>query len=316
MFTRIGRGMTLVELIVVIAIIGILVGLSLSGINAARQASRRLSCQNNLKQLTLGLIQYESAHKTLPAGTIPSPWNNAILPYLDLQTVFPSADGSYRPRNFPSSVPLFECPSDDPNDGKRFFYTNYFGNSGVQLTETGFDGVFTMGRIAIENESHDKIRFADITDGLSNTALLAEGIHGNPASSRLSTAWHLPGRGYAPDELDAFVAACNSLPIRPKDHGFMGDPQLKGKLWNRDPTYGIMGPNVGVMLKLYNHASAPNTPSCMNGTSIVTGTCPATSYHNHVINVSLCDGSVQAIADTISLEAWRSMGTRADFQSR
>src|SRR4051812_2640418 len=63
------RGFTLVELLVVIAIIGILVALLLPAIQAAREAARRSQCQNNLKNVSLAVLNYESARKTLPMGT-------------------------------------------------------------------------------------------------------------------------------------------------------------------------------------------------------------------------------------------------------
>ncbi|MEK0425942.1 MAG: hypothetical protein RJB11_2033, partial [Planctomycetota bacterium] len=62
------QGFTLVELLVVIAIIGILVGLLLPAVQAAREAARRMSCGNNIRQLALGCLNYESAYKKLPAG--------------------------------------------------------------------------------------------------------------------------------------------------------------------------------------------------------------------------------------------------------
>ena len=62
-------GFTLVELLVVIAIIGILVALLLPAIQAAREAARRISCQNNLKNLALAVLNYENQHKALPPAT-------------------------------------------------------------------------------------------------------------------------------------------------------------------------------------------------------------------------------------------------------
>ncbi|MFN5917616.1 MAG: DUF1559 domain-containing protein, partial [Planctomycetota bacterium] len=62
------QGFTLVELLVVIAIIGILVGLLLPAVQAAREAARRMSCGNNIRQVALGCLNYESAYKKLPAG--------------------------------------------------------------------------------------------------------------------------------------------------------------------------------------------------------------------------------------------------------
>ncbi len=95
------RGFTLVELLVVIAIIGILVGLLLPAVQAAREAARRMQCQNNLKQIGLAMLNYESAHQKFPsalmgcariAGAAPQDdgvsWAVAILPFMEQSALY------------------------------------------------------------------------------------------------------------------------------------------------------------------------------------------------------------------------------------
>ena len=93
------RGFTLVELLVVIAIIGVLVALLLPAVQAAREAARRSQCQNNVKQLVLGISLFESANTEFPAGIEPGyttpaadnlmhSWVPYILPYIEQQALF------------------------------------------------------------------------------------------------------------------------------------------------------------------------------------------------------------------------------------
>jgi prepilin-type N-terminal cleavage/methylation domain-containing protein len=120
------RGFTLVELLVVIAIIGLLVALLLPAVQAAREAARRIKCANNLKQIGLGLMNYESTYQTLPWGNAygggwvsaaPS-WSTAILPFIEAQNHFEKFDFSVKldqPANalaVTTSVPIYACPSD------------------------------------------------------------------------------------------------------------------------------------------------------------------------------------------------------------
>jgi len=85
------RGFTLVELLVVIAIIGVLVSLLLPAVQSAREAARRTQCGNNLKQLSLGLLNYENTLNTLPPAGIDSnqmSWTVLLLPYIEQQALY------------------------------------------------------------------------------------------------------------------------------------------------------------------------------------------------------------------------------------
>jgi prepilin-type N-terminal cleavage/methylation domain-containing protein len=144
---RKGGGFTLVELLVVIAIIGILVALLLPAIQAAREAARRAQCQNNLKNVALAVLNYESANRKFPPGFLPQPstveawgWAVFILPYMEEQGIFdqlrPSrtylspVDGARKGKRnladvfaagasnaaeivpLQTAIPSFRCPSD------------------------------------------------------------------------------------------------------------------------------------------------------------------------------------------------------------
>ncbi|MFO0014850.1 MAG: DUF1559 domain-containing protein [Planctomycetota bacterium] len=135
------RGFTLVELLVVIAIIGVLVGLLLPAVQAAREAARRMSCSNNIRQVAMGAINFESARKQLPGNygdfipgsppldilndpqpTPPAPsatqmsWMTGILPYIEqdnlYRAVVPTLDVSNDTRN--SGGPVAPTPGTNP----------------------------------------------------------------------------------------------------------------------------------------------------------------------------------------------------------
>lgn len=121
--TRRTLGFTLVELLVVIAIIGILVGLLLPAVQAARESARRMSCQNNLKQLGLALHNHESVRKQLPplgdyqSNGVAVYWSmqTRLLPYAEqanLQNLIDySRPISQQPHVAKARVPFLICPA-------------------------------------------------------------------------------------------------------------------------------------------------------------------------------------------------------------
>jgi prepilin-type N-terminal cleavage/methylation domain-containing protein len=197
-FTR--RGFTLVELLVVIAIIATLIGLLLPAVQSVREASRRSSCANNMRQVALGLTMFHDAKKTLPPGYVSAfdssgndtgpgwGWAAHILPQVEQAPLFSQinlkapieATGSSASRE--SGVVTFLCPSDTapsptfavgPRDRTGSLTAtkclvaaaNYIGSFGVGEPGIDGDGVFYRD---------SNVRFKDVTDGLSHTLMVGE----------------------------------------------------------------------------------------------------------------------------------------------
>src|SRR5512137_843597 len=118
------RGFTLVELLVVIAIIGVLVALLLPAVQAAREAARRMSCSNNLKQIGLALHNYEGTYRVLPPSRIDinlprfqQSWVSLALPFIEQGTIhakYNFGNNWYDPINDPlttARLSVMLCPS-------------------------------------------------------------------------------------------------------------------------------------------------------------------------------------------------------------
>ena len=158
--TRFNRAFTLVELLVVIAIIGILIGMLLPAVQMVRAAARRTACQNNLRQVGLAILNYESTHSKFPPGQswtaeegqpnrLDYSWQAQILPHIEANNIYDNIDFSLPyldPSNLASVsqiVPGYLCPSTSERDGDRQedLIINFGGVSGRNLGCTDYMGL-------------------------------------------------------------------------------------------------------------------------------------------------------------------------------
>ncbi len=193
---------TLVELLVVMSVIGILMALIMPAIQSVREAARRTQCANQLKQLNLGMLQYETIHKEFTPG-FSNPgmtmWSGFILPYIEQGNLYKSIDveglwvtsTTTHPQNIEalgSVLEIFLCPSAsivpaqyDPHMEADRVYSCYLAcASGTNNRESGalpwcgmnaYDGYPASDGIFYFNS---RTRQVEITDGTSNTLLLGE----------------------------------------------------------------------------------------------------------------------------------------------
>ncbi len=288
------KGFTLVELLVVIAIIGVLVGLLLPAVQAAREAARRMSCSNNMKQLGLAMHNYHDTFRLFPYGYMESGnfhkregWMQQVLPFIEMGTMYEqyqAFDGAWTmdtpPELKDALIPAFMCPSDPGaggfggggglRAGGEGFQGNYVaatGNTEMTRPMTNLNGMFY-------NESKTKMR--DLIDGTSNTVMFGESL------------------------------------VRPGLGGWGG----AGGYWGGGP-HGAFGfttwqsPNSTLPDQVYsckdeNYRLAPCTS---------VGTAPeirnfARSVHPGGAQFTLADGSVRFLTESIDLITYRAIGSR------
>lgn len=168
---------TLIELLVVIGVIGVLVALLLPAVQAAREAARRMSCQNHLRQMGLALHNYHAAYRIFPPGSLHEwSWEARILPQLEQGSVYQRFHFGLEPfeqgnaDELHHEVPTLLCPSDpysdeihvsEPLGGLRFAHTNYLGSS-ADGADRGMFGYYASAAIR------------DVLDGTSQTLFVGE----------------------------------------------------------------------------------------------------------------------------------------------
>ncbi len=206
-------GFTLIELLVVIAIIAILVALLLPAVQQAREAARRSSCKNNLKQLGLAMHNYHDTHRVFPPGYVDErgsggtiadnephwSWTAMILPFVEQGPLFDQINVGSSPRVVMANasnlqamgnpIASFRCPSDagaplvQSNLGQRVIDSNGTDVGTAVMNYVGVNNSRNIRRTSGSNPASNAVglffrdsrtSFRDITDGTSNTLLVGE----------------------------------------------------------------------------------------------------------------------------------------------
>lgn len=314
------RGFTLVELLVVIAVIGALVALLLPAVQSSRAAAQRASCANNMRQLGLATHNYYSALQSFPSGSMakeftaepftawtfyrwstlaqltPYMENTAAYNALDLSVPLYGSNLRVRPENVvgvKTIVAEFLCPSDIGRPvSDEFGPTNYAVSTGSGVnggTPNDTDGVFFV---------NSKTTTSQITDGTSKTALASESILGDPREGP-----HDPQTEYK----FAFSSPLSETLCE------------SAAQWNVTDPRGFAWVNGEYRCGLYNHRLTPNStvPDCMGvqiGGNLSTKFTPygwraARSRHVGGVNVLMADSSLRFYADDVEPSAWRAIAT-------
>lgn len=233
------NGFSLIELLVTMAIIGILIALVLPAVQQAREAARRSQCSSNLKQIGLALHNYEAQWGMFPTSTRPMPTQPGrkqsaalarLLPYLEQSSLFKRYDfrvhwfDAPNPPVIQTQLAVFQCPS-TPNGNRvdtKLITVGGVSFSGPRacadyapmegigalLTGTGLVDAQSEGGAGALQVNFNQCRLADIRDGTSSTITIAEDA-GRPTwyirGKVDPMATVLPGAGWADDEQDFFL---------------------------------------------------------------------------------------------------------------
>jgi prepilin-type processing-associated H-X9-DG protein len=327
--------------LVVIAIIAVLIALLLPAVQAAREAARRAQCLNNLKQIGLGLHNYQSSVGTFPLANsvaysdvgVQTDWGTwsaqaELLPYMEQAALYNainfSWDASYQPSTnsynghpanstvFNSVIRTFLCPS-DPQAGKANI-NSYFGSLGTTTAVWNNDssGVFAHKNV---------YGIQDVTDGTSNTIAFSESVVGDTNTPGMVKYRNgiSPSAGSADGGNNGQLDATTNpqwivLDIQSCNQAFQTTgPFENNKGWR----WSIGSPGI----TLFNTIVTPNSTlaqwaacrfGCVGCGADYGQYTNASSFHSGGVNVAMADGSTRFVKDSISQLTWWALGTRSN----
>jgi len=323
-------GFTLVELLVVIAIIGVLVALLLPAVQSAREAARRTSCNNKLKQSALACHNYESMFKTFPSRQMGSGGLNdvnakpthclilagwtALLPFMEQQALYDQVY-SIQIQPFADNVwtlaqPVFlQCPSDngksDPNPGRVVRgYSSYAFCSGDDYAgsqafpDERTNATASAMSLPIKNRGvfgrHSYTRIAEIQDGTSNTVALGE--RSRPAK--------IYDRGAV--AVDATAGPTSYVPLSCRAL-YSGNSYIpSATMFTTDNAPGYRWAAGNAYFAALTTILPPNSASCVFGASgsisahLYQGVWTASSEHPGGVQIAMADGSTRFINDNVN----------------
>ena len=325
------KGFTLVELLVVIAIIGILIGMLLPAVQAVREAARRTSCLNNMRQISLALMNYESGLQRFPKSyaaeegvdtPVEDQWSfrARILPYMEQANLHNLVDFSV-PYNTQLDVastrvaPLM-CASEvndvvrtNAEGVERDYPANYAANMGTWKIWDPNDGSVGDGVFHV----NAKFTTANLLDGTSNTMMLAEVKAYTPYLRNTSQD---PGP-VPPDSAtfaESYTASPGDMNMGPGLMQNTGHTEWADGLCQQSGFTTTFTPNTVVPYETEGRQYDIDYISYREGTHatrVAYGAITARSYHKGVVNIAWMDGSTGSLTDSIDLITWRAAGTRA-----